>query len=139
MVFYCLTYCSLALLYNCARNDKKISHFCLIARSPQQNNMFEEMDKYLPMRIDCCRNTDLPDLNQHQPVSAESSRPSTAAVLNPVKTGVRKTQIIELTALFTEVSALTRQRSPRAGFSIYPNLCYTVNRHSKPVVLDLLP
>ena len=41
---------------------------------------------------------------------------------------------IELTALLTDVAALTREKSQ---FKVYTNHCYSVNRHSKPVVVEI--
>lgn len=40
----------------------------------------------------------------------------------------------ELTNLFTDVAALTREKSQ---FKIYTNYCYTVDRSSKPVVIEI--
>ena len=46
----------------------------------------------------------------------------------------KKTQV-ELTNFFTDVAALTRRESQ---LKVYTNYCYTVNRNSKPIVIDIL-
>ena len=91
--------------------------------------MFEEMRKYLQDRVN----------SSHQQKSSGDCDSAMALVpLSSSQLSAQKTShLIEITALFTDVSALTREKSPRSGYCIYPNLRYTVNKHSKPVVIDL--
>ena len=97
-------------------------------RSPLDNNMFEEMRKYLHDRVN----------SSHQQTSEERNSARTVVPMSSTRRSAQKTShLIEITALFTDVSALTREKSPRSGYCIYPNLRYTVNKLSKPVVIDL--
>lgn len=90
------------------------------------------MRKYLQERVD---NTGLVTLYDKTGSTTESA--SLVSASKPEWLEQNKGNPVELTAMFTDVSALTREKSPRSGFAIYPNLCYTVNKHSKPVVIDL--
>ena len=43
---------------------------------------------------------------------------------------------VELVTLLTDVAGLTREKSE---FRIYPNYHYTIDKKSKPIVIDILP
>lgn len=43
---------------------------------------------------------------------------------------------VELVTLYQDVAGLTREKSQ---FKVYTNHCYTLNRHSRYVVFDILP
>ena len=65
--------------------------------------------------------------------------PGKTNMLIPIKSEASVTMKkprVELTALFTDVAALTREKSQ---LKVYTNHCYRVNRHSKPVVVEICP
>ena len=98
-------------------------------RSLQESIVFREMRKYLSSLLH--RNVSISDQSDDQLVDTQDGEGGgpPAKVIRLTK----KTQV-ELTNLFTDVAALTRRES---RLKVYTNHCYTVNRNSKPIVIDI--
>lgn len=100
--------------------------------------MFEEMEKYLRDRVNSIKESQSDEYLSNCSCHNFSKSTSEGAVEWRSSRSVQRLQLVELTSLFIDVSGLTREKSCRFGYAIYPDFCYTVNRHSKSVVIDLV-
>lgn len=107
---------------------------CFRCRSPQEGVVFQTMRKYLHSisHLGVRRSHD----NTHEQTTASNDQAN--QLLPPAEKYQKFTKtraIVELVTMFTDVAGEVREKSQ---FKVYTNHCYTVNKDSKPVVIEIL-
>ena len=131
--FYIPLYCTFILLF-LSRSFRTENFF------QTTNRLFESLSEYLS-GFSCHQQVNnFAASNNKVDASVEKSdkaykNTSSRERASTVK-GLQLKSKVELVSMLTDLSGLVREKS---SFTQYLNYCYTINRHSRLVYLDILP